>query len=65
LSEIALEKEPTLFAALQRADDRALAGEGAGGEAAVQLSFDDGAYLQVVDGKGRPRSSETLRNSTH
>ncbi len=54
--EIAVENEPPLFAALQRADERAVAGEGAGGDVAVQLLFDDnGAYPQIVDGKGRPR----------
>mgnify|MGYP001618853826 CR=1 FL=1 len=54
--EIASENEPPLFTALQRADERAVAGEGAGGDVAVQLCFDDdGAFLQIVDGKGRPR----------
>jgi hypothetical protein len=54
--EIAVEKEPPLFAALQRAEERAVVDKGDTGEAAVQLRFDDdGAYLQVVDGKGRTR----------
>ncbi len=49
-----LESEPPLFAALQRADERAVVGEGAGGDVAVQLCFDDdGAYLQILNGKGR------------
>ena len=55
-SEFAIENEPPLFAALQRVDQRAVADEGAGGDVAVQLLFDDnGAFLQIVDGKGRPR----------
>jgi superfamily II DNA or RNA helicase len=53
LSETTLENEPPLFAALQRAEERAATGEGTGDGTAVQLCFDDnGAYLQVVDGKG-------------
>ena len=55
-SEIAPEKEPPLFAALKRADERAVVSEGASGGMSVQLCFDDdGAYLQIVDGKGRLR----------
>lgn len=54
--EITTEEEPRLFAALQRRDERAVAGEEAGGEVIVQLLFDEeGAYLQVVDEKGRPQ----------
>ena len=54
--EIVIEKEPPLFAVLQRADERAVAGEGASADVAVQMCFDDnGAYLQIVDGQGRPR----------
>jgi superfamily II DNA or RNA helicase len=56
LPETTVEQEPPLFVALQRADQRGLAGEGAGGDVVVQLRFDEGgAYLQVVDDKGRPR----------
>jgi len=54
--EIAVEQEPPLFAALQRADERVVAGESAGDDVAVQLRFDDnGAYLQILDGEGRLR----------
>lgn len=61
--EIAVEKEPPLFAALQRAEERAVADIGDGGDVAVQLRFDDdGAFLQVVDGKGRTRDID-LRSS--
>jgi superfamily II DNA or RNA helicase len=53
--EIVAEEEPRLFAALRRVEERAVAGEEAPGDVAVQLLFDDeGAYLQTVDGKGRP-----------
>ena len=51
-----VDQEPRLFAVLQRADQRPVAGDGDGGDVAVQLCLDgDGAYLQIVDGKGRPR----------
>jgi superfamily II DNA or RNA helicase len=55
--ETTVEPEPPLFVALQRADERAAVGEvGGGGEVAVQLCFDEhGAWLQVLDDKGRPR----------
>jgi 4-hydroxy-tetrahydrodipicolinate reductase len=50
--EIVAEEEPRLFAALRRVEERAVAGEEAPGDVAVQLLFDDeGAYLQTVDGK--------------
>ena len=55
---IPIETEPPLFAALQRTDDRATS-ENAGGEVAVRLQFDDhGAYVEVVDGQGRPRDAD-------
>jgi len=51
-----IEEEPRLFAALQRRDGRVLARGDGGGDVAVQLLFDDqGAYLRIVDGQGRPR----------
>ena len=51
-----LEHEPRLFAALQRSDEQAVVDGAVAGDTAVQLLFDDeGAYLQVVDGKGKPR----------
>jgi len=54
--EVPAEPEPPLFTALLRTDDRALAGESADGDAAPQLCFDEtGAYLQIIDSKGRPR----------
>ena len=54
--EITLDEEPRLFAALQRSDERAVAGDGSGTDVAVQVLFDEeGAYLQIVDGKGRPQ----------
>jgi hypothetical protein len=47
--EITIENEPPLFAALQHADERAVAGEGAPGDVSVQLLFDDGgAYLSPI-----------------
>ncbi len=53
-SEVAEDQEPPLFAALQLADARAVAGEAA--DLAVLLRFDEeGAYLEIVDDKGRPR----------
>jgi superfamily II DNA or RNA helicase len=57
--ETTVEQEPALFKALQRAEERAMAGDKAAGDTAVQLCFDDtGAYLQVVDAKGRPREAD-------
>jgi hypothetical protein len=53
-AEIPTGEEPPLFMALRRADDCELADAGAAGHVAVQLRFDDsGAYLQIVDAKGR------------
>lgn len=49
-------QEPRLFTVLQRADERALASIGDPNNVNVRLCFDaDGAYLEIVDGKGRPR----------
>jgi hypothetical protein len=56
--EVTVDQEPRLFAALRRAEEWAVAGEGAGGGVAVQLRFDEGgAYLQIIDDKGRPREA--------
>ena len=54
--DIVQDEEPHLFAALQRSEERSVAGEDPGGAVVVQLLFDEeGAYLQVVDDKGQPR----------
>lgn len=51
-----MEKEPDLFAALQRADERAVTDEGPASDVEAQLRFDGGgAFLQIVDGQGRPQ----------
>ncbi|MCL4177960.1 MAG: hypothetical protein KJ072_09475 [Verrucomicrobia bacterium] len=53
------EPEPPLFAALQRADERAAMGEVAGGDVTVQLGFDEhGAWLEILDDKGRPQDPD-------
>lgn len=50
------EAEPPLFVALRRTGDRPGPGATAEGDATVRLAFDDeGAYLEVTDGQGRPR----------
>ena len=57
--EIPLAPEPPLFVALQRTDERTVAGEADAESLAVQLRFDDGgAYLQMVDRKGRPQDMD-------
>src|SRR5262245_10393725 len=55
----AIEQEPRLFAALQRTEERAPSGVSDAADVFVQLGFDgDGAYVQIVDAKGRPREAD-------